>query len=102
MKVEVKCTCGNKTVIDVNEKAFRLWNSGKAVIQEAFPELDDFSRDSLLTNMCFDCQSKLFNRPKPGEDWGDIVDECEVCGASLYSKDFDSGVCPCCQCGLGE
>lgn len=102
MDILKRCSCGNSHIIEVSEESFKSWKDEKLPIQEAFKDLNSFTRECLLTGMCFDCQSKLFNTPKPGEDWGEIIDSCELCGAPLYSKDFDSGVCPCCQCGLGE
>lgn len=36
----------------------------------------------------------MFHRPKPGEDWGPVIGECEVCGAPVYASDY--GTCACC------
>lgn len=102
MVVSRLCGCGNTTRITVGAVDYQKFLNKEAPIQKCLPELNEFERETLLSNMCFDCQSKLFNKPKPGEDWGSIMGECESCGAPLYSKDYDSGVCPTCQCGIGD
>lgn len=94
---EVTCTCkfcGKTETHEFPEKGLELWQNGTN-IQEAMPEVDVFSREFLITGMCFDCISKTYNKPKPGEDWGDCIGECEECGTPIYEK--DKGVCPTCH-----
>ncbi len=69
------------------------------LIQEAMPKRTAFEREFLISNMCFECQSKIFNRPMPGDDWGKSR-ECPVCGCNVWDK--DNGVCPSCHSKLDE
>lgn len=86
--------CGKIDKHDVNSEAYNNWLSGMR-IQDAMPEANDFLREFLITGACYDCISKIFNRPKPGEDWGEMMGECSCCGCPVYAKDV--GICP--QCG---
>lgn len=95
MKISVKCKyCGKFESIDVDEKQYENWKSGMK-IQDAMPDKGLFVREALISSTCFDCISKIFNTPKPGEDWGEQLTECGVCGCPIYKK--DNLVCP--QCG---
>ena len=92
--VTLKCrSCGKRESHTYFEDELQKWRSGVA-IQEAMPECSDFKREFLLSDMCYECQSKTFNVPKPGESWGEPLFECDVCGTSIYAK--DENVCPCC------
>lgn len=98
MLIQKTCSCGKVTTVDVNKDGYGKYMSGTS-IQDAFPELNAFERECVMTGMCFDCQSRLFNKPKPGEDWGPVIGECECCSSPLYSKDCKEGnhyVCPSC------
>lgn len=70
-----------------------LYRDGMSV-QLALPKETAFAREFLITGACFDCISRIFNKPKPGEDWGEIICECECCGAPIYEK--DDMKCPSC------
>lgn len=85
--------CKKEVTMEVDEQKFHEYEGGEN-IQNVFGDKDKFFREWLISGMCYDCSSKLFNAPKPGEDWGPIVGECENCGAPLYNK--DNGVCPSC------
>ena len=48
-----------------------------------------------------DCQSKTFNKPKPGEDWGKQIGTCECCDCAIWEKDLNKeGPSRCPQCGF--
>lgn len=91
------CTCGESQEIEVDSVGYEKWMKG-TLIQLALPKTDKFTRDALVTRMCFDCLSKTFNMPKPGEDWGESIGTCECCDATLWKKDVEDGIatCPCC------
>lgn len=100
IKMIVKCvTCGANQSIEVDEAWYEKFKSGMSV-QDALPKSNLFTRECLISGMCFDCQSRVFHRPKPGESWGEILGECECCGSSVYER--DNGVCPQCGTGLSE
>lgn len=93
--VEKVCPhCGTIEQHEVDESQYNAWLSGMR-IQDAMPNTDAFIREFLITGACYDCISKTFNQPKPGEDWGEMLGECGCCGCPVYAK--DNGVCP--QCG---
>lgn len=99
MTITKTCSCGGITELDLNKDGFENWKRG-ALIQRALPELNNFEREALLSGMCFDCQSKLFNRPKPGESWGKHLGECNCCGADIWEKDrFSDTAVKCKICG---
>lgn len=100
MLLTIKCPfCGNESSIQVDDKAYEAWQNGKN-IQEAFPNLDVFARELLISSMCYSCQEKTFHRPLPWNEaaWGKLVRECDCCGAPVY--EIDKGVCA--QCGATE
>ena len=96
-----KCACcGAITAVEVSEEAHDKYISGSTVL-DAFPELNVFDREVLISSMCYDCISKNYNIPKPGEDWGEQVGECECCGAPIWKKDYDeNNMYKCVSCGL--
>lgn len=96
--VEKVCPwCGKVVVISCDVNAHAAWLAGE-LVQRAFPDMDKFDREALVSGMCHDCSSKVFNEPKPGEDWGERVGSCPICGASIYPKNAtdDGYVCPAC------
>jgi hypothetical protein len=76
----------NETTVLVTEEAFKKYNRG-ASVQEAFPELNDFDKEVLVSGMCYDCQSITFNKPKPSPPKGKKVGSCPICGRELYEGD---------------
>lgn len=95
MKVTKICPhCGKSEEHEVDEQQWLDWQGGMR-IQDAMPDKDAFLREWFISGACYDCISKIFNKPKPGEDWGEMLGECECCGCPVYAK--DNGVCP--QCG---
>lgn len=96
------CNCINCEKPESHEYPFdgyQAYRSG-ARIKDALPECNAFEREFLISKLCFDCQSKIFHRPKPGESWGAVVGECEVCGCTIYEN--DNNKCPQCNYVLGE
>lgn len=104
MTVEIICPfCGNVTKLDVDKDAYAAYRMSGLFggsVQNAFPDLNDFERETLISRMCFDCQEKTFNRPQPGheEAFGKRVGECEVCGCPIYEKDKVDDKYKCPQC----
>lgn len=95
--LEVTCPmCGGTQVVEMTEVQYDAVESGALCVQDALHDHNAFDRETLISGMCHDCQSKMFNRPKPGEDWGPILGECDCCGARIYEK--DKGKCSQCGC----
>lgn len=92
-------SCGKSVEIEMTEKEYNAYCAKIDTVQRIFPKKDLFYREALISHMCYDCISNVFNRPKPGEDWGEVVAECECCGSALYAK--DAAVCPKCGWTLG-
>ena len=91
MDYVVECAvCGQVETIKLPEDGYFNWMSGMSV-QEAFPELNSFEREALISNWCFDCISGVFHRPKPGDNsFGKLLGECECCGCGIWEKDFNN------------
>lgn len=94
--VTIKCPdCGKNTEIQMTENEYGLY-SAVVQVQQIFPHKDAFFREVLISHWCYDCQSRIFHRPKPGEDWGAQLRSCPNCDAPVYKKDLDKGSCSCC------
>lgn len=87
-----------------NKFSVELWEGDYINVQtlsasKALSKYDKFLRESFISGLCYDCQSKTFNQPKPGEDWGEQL-ECPNCCSSVYQKNFKEDrqkyVCPSC------
>ena len=64
------------------------------------PDLNTFEREALISELCYDCQSKIYNMPKPGEDWGKQIGNCECCDCAIWEKDINKeGASFCPNCG---
>ena len=100
-KIKIKCVfCGKIQAVNVDENSYKKWIDGE-LIQRAMPDLNEFEREALISELCFDCQSKTFNMPKPGEDWGKQIGTCECCGCDIWEKDLNKeGPSRCPQCGF--
>lgn len=105
IKISVHCvSCGKVQEVSVDSAGYQDWLSGKS-IQYALPKSHSMERDVLITHMCLSCLSKTFNRPVPGESWGEQLGNCYCCDAPLWEKDKnDNGdlVCPNCHCNQSE
>lgn len=96
VRLEVPCPmCGEVQKVEMTEREYNSLMVGTLSVQESLPNHNAFDRETLISGMCHDCQSKMFNRPKPGEDWGPILGECGCCGARIYEK--DNGKCSQCD-----
>lgn len=99
-KVTKRCfSCGKDTCVEINGEKLNLYNQGGHSIQEIFPKEHAMVREFLINGMCFDCQSKMYNSPKPNEDWGEVAGYCPNCGCNLWRKDRNSEggfSCPSC------
>lgn len=89
--------CGKEQSVTVDRSEYCNYESGMP-IQRAMPTADTFTREFIIIGSCFDCQSKMYNVPKPGEDWGESRGHCPVCDCSLWEKDFTEEVAHCPSC----
>lgn len=103
--IEKKCSCGNTTKVNVDEAKYLYWCDG-ARIQDVFPDLHPMSRDVLITGFCYDCLSKMYNMPKPDEDWGNPVCHCPTCDCAIWEhrnkKSENLYVCPSCNTHMDD
>lgn len=88
-------SCGKEFSVEVDAAGLSKYLGG-AKIQEALPEENSFVREFIVSQLCFDCQEKVFHQPAPGheEEWGSPLSECVDCGTPLYLR--DKGICPSC------
>ena len=62
--------CGHKTTVElIPEEEFNSWLDGNALIQDAFPDLESWEREVLLTGMCRGCQELFFGGHTEEEDF---------------------------------
>lgn len=100
MHINTECPFCNKAIeMNVDDEGYSKWVSDTEV-QCAFPEMNPFDREVLISGICYDCQEKTFNRPAPGHEsaWGKELGECGCCGAPLWEKNIRDNkvVCPSC------
>lgn len=69
MIVEKLCPyCGKTGTLEIsNEKAYESWQNG-TLIQRAFPELSAEEREFIITGLCPECQTKIFNFEEEDEE----------------------------------
>ena len=90
--------CGKESTVKIDSKEYnKMLKAG--INATSLPVRE---REFLITGMCFDCMEKTFNHPTPEHEaeWGELKTECEVCGCSIYEKDYveeDVYQCPCCK-----
>lgn len=100
-----KCPmCGTMTKLEVESSQLEAYDNG-ALIQDAFPDSDAFTRECIKTGFCFDCISKTFNCPKPGDtSWGECIGDCPYCGSPIWSiKNKQTGdLYKCGNCGVSS
>lgn len=106
MDYRVICkSCGKVEVIkNVNEERLAAWQRDTS-IQKALPELTVMQREVMITGLCQDCLSRIYNTPKDGEDWGETLGECICCGAALWERNRNSSgdvICPLCYANQSE
>ena len=98
---ETSCPfCEKMSRLSYRPESLIAYRNGMNII-EAFPEMNKFERELLISGICFDCQEKTFNTPAPGHEaeWGEMITECGCCGSPIWEKDIKEGepiVCPCC------
>lgn len=80
-------SCGKISSMNVDEMQYMSYQHG-ANIQDAFPLMNAFDREVMISGLCHECQEKVFNRPAPGHEalWGNYVGECSCCGSPLYEN----------------
>lgn len=97
-KLSVTCVmCGKDFEVEMTGSEYTQYVSGLRKIQDIFPSKSVMYREALVSRMCYDCLSGMYNIPKPDEDWGEVIGHCENCGCAIYGK--DDGLCP--KCGGG-
>ena len=103
MYTTIKCKiCNAEEKITVDPAAYAAWCAG-ASIQDVMPDMHVLKRTALVKRLCLNCASKIFNYPKPGEDWGEQVADCPSCHCSIWSRDVTGdGVYRCPNCGYAE
>ena len=108
MSKEIKSVCpfcGKESGYEITDKQYnkiqKKYYGERKNIMDVVPEFNSFQREMLITGMCFNCQSKLYNTPIPGDNsWGDLIGDCECCGAPIWSvKNAKNGGygCPSCH-----
>lgn len=61
VQIQKKCkACGKPHTIEVDDKKFQLWMSGKVHIQNALPNISDNDRELLLSGICGKCFDEIF------------------------------------------
>lgn len=97
-KIETRCVfCCKKEAVEVPYNGYMSWRSGE-LIQRAMPEVHSMVRDVLVTNMCMNCLSKTYNRPKPDDDWGEMLKNCDCCDTPLWKRNVSIDVLTCPNC----
>lgn len=83
--------CGKISSVSCDNNAWRAWESGDLLVQEAFPDMDIHTREILVSGMCIECQESLFI-----EDEDDCDGKCDVCtdydcpgNASIFAPLYD-------------
>ncbi len=67
--------CGKSAIVKVPLDGFIAWRGG-TVVQEAFPELDENTRERLISGICPECWDKMFSIPEDDDDEEDY-DDCD-------------------------
>lgn len=99
--LHVSCPfCSKVSDLEVQEDNLYDYQNGAGIL-EAFPRMNQFERELIISGICFNCQEKTFNTPAPGHEaeWGEMITECGCCGAPIWEKDIPEGspiICPCC------
>ena len=83
--------CGAFSSVTCDPDAWVTYQNG-ALAQVAFPEMDIFTRETLISGMCFECQTRFFIE----DDEEECDGECDVCAdydcpgnASPFAPLFD-------------
>lgn len=87
--------CGKEFEVEMTDFEYSQYVAGVCRMQDIFPDKSVMYRESLISRMCYNCLSELYNIPKPDDDWGELLGRCVHCGCRVYGK--DNGVCP--KCG---
>lgn len=105
MTVTTLCSaCGAETKLTLPEKNYTNYINGDLPVQVCFPKENVFVRENLISGLCFDCQSRIFHRPKPGQEaaWGKLLGNCTCCDRPVYECDIVDGKFVCEDCGNTE
>jgi hypothetical protein len=87
MVIEATCPfCGAITPIEVNADDYAAWQAGE-LVQNAFPYLDAEDREVLISGICYDCQSEVFDEDE--DDYEDYEDDVDEMGFNPYMGCYD-------------
>ena len=75
--------CGKEHFVTVGEEGFRKWQNGE-MAQDAFPYLSLSEREQIISNICPECQVKIFKDDEDEDidisdfedDEGDDISDC--------------------------
>ena len=95
--ISIQCPfCGKEYTVEVELKDYWAWQMGE-LAQDAFPYLSVTERESLISQMCPECQDKIFGKVEGeeiteedlgfaellpeelGEEFDDYDDEVDAC-----------------------
>lgn len=75
MVITRKCPlCGKFSSVVCDSDAWAKYQNG-ALAQDAFPDMDTFTRETIISGMCDPCQIQFFIE----DDEDDCDGECDVC-----------------------
>lgn len=89
MTIDITCKCpfcGNVSTIACCKDAWNKYKQG-ALIQDVFSDMNKYSRETLISGLCFSCQESFYQMIE--EDWVDDDDDDDPC----------DGICDLCQEG---
>ena len=96
--------CSQSIEAEITEREAEDLKDVNKTIQQVFPKRDAFFREMFISKLCYECQSKLFNVPMPGDtSWGEVIGKCSCCGTNIYTeKNRDKSIqgkwiCPTCS-----
>lgn len=87
-KLVLRCVgCQNEFSLNVPVEGKIAYANGVKA-QDAFPTLDEFERECLISGFCFDCQERIFHKPTKAHAkvWGEKMGSCPVCDAGVYRE----------------
>ena len=101
--VDVECMVMAVTVVEalgLKDIQLHINSLGDEESRNAYREALKNHFQPALHELCYDCQSKIYNMPKPGEDWGKQIGTCECCDCAIWEKDINKeGASFCPNCG---
>lgn len=81
MQTVVNCRCpmcGQISYILCDEAAWNAYEGG-ALAQEAFADMDPFTRETIISGMCISCQDRFFIEDEEEDDSVPCNGVCDLC-----------------------